>query len=83
MPQKQFLSRAEALDKVGIAIEIGVLGQPVERTSCRSHRRNGRLFRIDAFNHDTQPLTQRYAPPPQLIGHLAGLDVVQNSVSRG
>src|SRR5437588_4981208 len=71
-------SRPEALDQVSVAIEIGFLGQPIERTTCSIDRRNRGLFQPNALNHDSQPLAGRYAASSQFVAYLASLDVIQN-----
>jgi len=35
----EFRSRAETLDQVGIAIKVGIVGQPIERASRSIDRR--------------------------------------------
>src|SRR5262245_58336529 len=74
----RFQSRAETLDQVSIAIQVGLFGQPVERASRIIDRRKRWLYHIDALNDDSQPLRRRYAAPLQFVSHLACLDVVQD-----
>src|SRR4051794_1739548 len=74
----EFRSRSKALDQVSVAIEIGLFGQPIERTTRSIDRRDRGLFLRNALNHDPQPLAGRYAAASQLVAHLARLDVIQN-----